>query len=109
VALGRRPCRWPSGATASWLSSWARTWRAAARRNLAASDAVEVVTGAFDEWPLPGEPFDVVFSATAFHWIDPAVRVSKSANALRLGGLRATVGTHHAGGTDVRTSYGHPR
>jgi SAM-dependent methyltransferase len=73
---------------------------AVARRNLAAFDAVEVVTAAFEEWPLPGEPFDVVFSATAFHWIDPAVRVSKSADALRLGGLLATVGTHHiAGGT----------
>ncbi|MDG6108032.1 class I SAM-dependent methyltransferase [Dactylosporangium aurantiacum] len=73
---------------------------AVARRNLAPFDAVEVVTAAFEEWPLPGEPFDVVFSATAFHWIDPAVRVSKSADALRLGGLLATVGTHHiAGGT----------
>jgi len=73
---------------------------AVARRNLAAFDAVEVVTAAFEEWPLPGEPFDVVFSATAFHWIDPAVRVSKSADALRPGGLLATVATHHiAGGT----------
>jgi SAM-dependent methyltransferase len=73
---------------------------AVARRNLAGFDSVEVVTAAFEEWPLPREPFDVVFSATAFHWIDPAVRVSKSADALRLGGLLATVGTHHiAGGT----------
>jgi SAM-dependent methyltransferase len=71
-----------------------------ARRNLAGFDSVEVVTAAFEDWPLPREPFDVVFSATAFHWIDPAVRVSKSADALRLGGLLATVGTHHiAGGT----------
>jgi SAM-dependent methyltransferase len=73
---------------------------AVARRNLAGFDSVEVATAAFEEWPLPGEPFDVVFSATAFHWVDPAVRVSKSADALRLGGLLATVGTHHiAGGT----------
>ena len=73
---------------------------AVARRNLAGSGSVEVVTAPFEEWPLPGEPFDVVFSATAFHWVDPAVRVSKSANALRPGGLLATVGTHHiAGGT----------
>src|SRR5689334_12768571 len=71
-----------------------------ARRNLSAFDEVEVVTAAFEEWPLPDEPFDVVFSATAFHWIDPAVRVSKSADALRPGGLLATAGTHHiAGGT----------
>jgi SAM-dependent methyltransferase len=73
---------------------------AVARRNLAAFDSVEVVTAAFEEWPLPGEPFDVVFSATAFHWVDPAVRVAKSADALRPGGVLATVATHHiAGGT----------
>ena len=71
-----------------------------ARRNLAGFDSVEVVTAAFEDWPLPGQPFDMVFSATAFHWIDPAVRVEKSAEALRLGGVIATVTTHHiAGGT----------
>jgi SAM-dependent methyltransferase len=69
-----------------------------ARRNLAGFDSVEVVTAAFEDWPLPDEPFDVVFCATAFHWIDPAVRVSKSADALRTGGLLATVGTHHIAG-----------
>jgi len=71
---------------------------ALARRNLAGFDSVEVVTAAFEQWPLPSEPFDVVFSATAFHWIDPAVRVSKSADALRLGGLLATVSTQHIAG-----------
>lgn len=79
---------------------WGANMAAVARRNLAGFDSVEIVTAAFEEWPLPGEPFDVVFSATAFHWIDPAVRVTKSADALRPGGLLATVGTHHiAGGT----------
>jgi SAM-dependent methyltransferase len=71
-----------------------------ARRNLAAFPDVEVVTAAFEAWPLPTEPFDLVISATAFHWIDPAVRVVKSAEALRPGGVLATVATHHvAGGT----------
>jgi SAM-dependent methyltransferase len=73
-----------------------------ARRNLARFDSVEVITAAFEDWPLPGEPFDVVFSATAFHWVDPAVRVSKSADALRPGGVLATVGTGHiAGGSEA--------
>jgi SAM-dependent methyltransferase len=73
-----------------------------ARRNLAGFDSVKVVTAAFEDWPLPDEPFDVVFSATAFHWVDPAVRVSKSTDALRPGGLLATVGTHHiAGGSEA--------
>ncbi len=71
---------------------------AVARRNLARYDSVEVVTAAFEDWPLPDEAFDLVFSATAFHWLDPAVRVSKSADALRPGGLLATVATHHIAG-----------
>jgi SAM-dependent methyltransferase len=74
---------------------------AVARRNLARFPAVEVVTAAFEPWPLPAEPFDAVFSATAFHWLDPAVRVSKAADALRPGGVLATVSTEHiAGGSE---------
>lgn len=74
---------------------------AVAQRNLARFSDVKVVNAAFESWPLPPEPFDVVLSATAFHWIDPAVRVVKSADALRPGGTLATIDTHHvAGGTE---------
>lgn len=62
---------------------------------------LEVITADFESWPLPAEKFDLVMSATAFHWIDPAVRVPKSADALRPGGLLAVVATHHVkGGTE---------
>jgi SAM-dependent methyltransferase len=74
---------------------------AVARRNLARFPAVQVVTAAFEDWPLPAEPFDVVVAATAFHWIDPAVRVAKAADALRPGGALATIATHHVAGGDV--------
>jgi SAM-dependent methyltransferase len=74
---------------------------AVARRNLARFPAVEVVTAAFEDWPLPSEPFDLVLAATAFHWIDPAVRVVKAADALRPGGALATVATHHVAGGDA--------
>ncbi|MEV6418086.1 class I SAM-dependent methyltransferase [Kribbella sp. NPDC051718] len=79
-----------------------------ARTNL---PELEVITAAFESWPLPAERFDLVLSATAFHWIDPEVRVPKSADALRPGGLLAIVSTHHiAGGSeqfwiDVRDCY----
>jgi SAM-dependent methyltransferase len=73
---------------------------AVARRNLARFPDVEVVTAAFEDWPLPGEPFDLVLAATAFHWVDPAVRVAKAADALRPGGTLATVTTHHVAGGD---------
>jgi hypothetical protein len=53
---------------------------AVARRNLARFPASKVVTAAFEDWPLPSEPFDLVLAATAFHWIDPAVRLVKAAD-----------------------------
>jgi SAM-dependent methyltransferase len=72
-----------------------------ARRRLAEFPAVEVVTADFETWPLPAEPFDLVVSATAFHWIDPGIRMVKSADALRAGGTLATISTHHIlGGTE---------
>src|ERR671931_489519 len=73
---------------------------AVARRNLASFPQVQVVTAAFEDWPLPAEPFDVVLAATAFHWIDPRVRVAKAADALRPGGALATIATHHVAGGD---------
>lgn len=73
---------------------------AVARRNLAPWPAVEIVRAAFEDWPLPPEPFDLVVSATAFHWIDPAVRVQKAVAALRPGGTLAVIDTHHIAGGD---------
>ncbi|MCS7482689.1 class I SAM-dependent methyltransferase [Umezawaea endophytica] len=87
------------------------TMAAVAARNLADHPNAEVVVAAFEDWPLPPEPFDLVLSATAFHWIDPAVRMRKSADALRPGGALAVISTHHVlGGTtrlfvDVQRCY----
>ncbi|MEU2284138.1 methyltransferase domain-containing protein [Streptomyces sp. NPDC013178] len=74
---------------------------AVARRNLDAFPQVDVVVSDFERWPLPAEPFDLVVSATAFHWIDPSLRVAKTADALRPGGLLALVTTHHVAGGSV--------
>ncbi|MEV7069835.1 class I SAM-dependent methyltransferase [Streptomyces sp. NPDC091972] len=71
---------------------------AVARRRLGAFPRVDVRTAEFEGWPLPAEPFDLVACATAFHWIDPAVRVEKAADALRTGGRLAVVVTHHVAG-----------
>jgi SAM-dependent methyltransferase len=85
---------------------------AVARERLEGFDAVEIVTAPFEEWQLPDEPFDTVLSATAFHWLDPETRVTKAADALRAGGILATIDTQHvAGGTtdffvDVQECYG---
>lgn len=68
---------------------------AVARQKLAEFPAVEIHTGAFESWPLEPAAFDLVFSATAFHWIDPAVRYRKTAAALRPGGALALCWNKH--------------
>jgi SAM-dependent methyltransferase len=73
---------------------------AIARRNLTGFPEAHVVVAAFEEWPLPAEGYDLVAAATAWHWIDPRLRVAKTAAALIRGGIFATIATHHVtGGT----------
>jgi hypothetical protein len=59
-----------------------------------------VRNAAFEDWPLPPEPFRAVFAATAFHWIDPAVGLERAAAALEPGGALAVVTTSHVAGGD---------
>jgi SAM-dependent methyltransferase len=73
---------------------------AVARRRLREFPLVDVEVADFEQWPLPDEAFDLVVCATAFHWLDPVVRMTKTARALRPGGRLAVVTTDHvAGGT----------
>jgi SAM-dependent methyltransferase len=73
---------------------------AVARRKVAGFPNVAVIVAAFEDWPLPPEPFDAVVSATAFHWLDPSMRVTKAADALRPEGSLATISTNHIDGGD---------
>lgn len=75
---------------------------AVARRRLAPyGTAVEIHVSSFEDWPLPAEPFDAVVAATSFHWVDPVVRVQRAADALRPGGVLATISTDHVAGGDA--------
>jgi SAM-dependent methyltransferase len=77
---------------------------AEARRNLTAFDRVTVVNADFETWPPPhGETFGLVFAATAWHWVDPAVRYRKAASLLRPGGHLAFWEASH-----VRPAGGDP-
>ena len=74
---------------------------AVARRNLHQFPNVTVDVYPFEQWTPPETPFDLVLSATAFHWIDPDIRVHKAADILRPGGTLALIHSEHvAGGTE---------
>jgi SAM-dependent methyltransferase len=60
-----------------------------AQQNLAGFRNVRVVRSSFEEWTLEPEPFDLVFSANAIHWVHRRARTRKTAKALRPGGILA--------------------
>jgi ubiquinone/menaquinone biosynthesis C-methylase UbiE len=64
---------------------------ALARQNLEGAGAVEFVNARFEDVLLPRERFQAVFSASAFHWVDPEVSWQKAADVLVPGGTLALV------------------
>lgn len=61
----------------------------AARHNLSAFPDVEVVTAAFEKWQPDNERYDLVFAATAWHWVDPVLKYGRAAAALKPRGYLA--------------------
>jgi trans-aconitate methyltransferase len=70
---------------------------AAAARKLAAYPNVCFQHSAFEDWtPQTGtEPFHLIFSATAFHWIPREVGYTKAASLLKKGGALAVFTNQH--------------
>lgn len=66
-----------------------------ARSVLGGYQNVKVFTGAYEDFRLPTSYFDLIYSATAFHWIHPEVRFQKSAQVLRPGGYLVIIYSEH--------------
>jgi SAM-dependent methyltransferase len=66
-----------------------------ARRRVGSGADVSFRVGRFEDVELPTDAFAAAFSATAFHWVDPAVGWGKVAAVLRPGGVFALL--THAG------------
>jgi len=64
---------------------------ALARQNLEGAGEVEFVNAQFEDALLPREQFAAVFSASAFHWVDPKVSWQRAADVLVPGGTLALV------------------
>jgi SAM-dependent methyltransferase len=65
---------------------------ALARQRLAAFRDVNVETSTFEEWDDRGRRFDVLVSASAWHWVDPSVGWRRAHEVLRPGGWMALLG-----------------
>lgn len=68
---------------------------AVARRRLAGFPAARIVVADFEQWKPERAVFDAVVAFTAFHWIAPEIRYTKTARLLRPGGALAVVQLDH--------------
>ena len=67
---------------------------AVAREKLKTFPNVSFVEQAFEKWESDGK-FDLIISATAFHWVDPKVRYLKASEVLTSKGFLAVFSNQH--------------
>jgi SAM-dependent methyltransferase len=60
-----------------------------ARLHLASYDNIEILTTTFERWPLELNTFGLVLCSLSFHWLDPATRIERIADALYAHGTAA--------------------
>ena len=77
---------------------------AIARRNLSAFPRVKVICDKFETAALPRAHYDLLFSAMAFHWIDPAIRFQLAHDLLVPGGVIALF-WHRPVGTKISREF----
>ncbi len=80
-----------------------------ARGHLASAPNVDITTTTFEEFEGEPNSYDIVVSATAFHWIDPSISFAKVAELLEPGGFLALMTNAHAhGGTHTDERIAEP-
>ena len=67
---------------------------AVAKEKLKTFPNVSFVEQAFEAWKPEGR-FDLIISATAFHWVDPKVRYLKASEVLKANGFLAVFSNQH--------------
>lgn len=65
---------------------------AVAMRNCRGFPRVRIAVSTFEDWPAETGVFGLLFAAQSWHWVDPAVRWVKAAQALQERGVLALMG-----------------
>jgi SAM-dependent methyltransferase len=65
---------------------------------------IDVAVASFESWDPPPEPFDLVISAQAWHWVDPAIGPVKAGTVLRPGGRFAAFWNSYAPAPEIQAA-----
>ncbi len=102
----------PGKATAALLARDARVTACEPGPNLGAylrakfpDPKLEVLNSTFEAASLPENAFDGIVAATSFHWVEPAMRMIKTASLLKRGGILAVVNTEQVADAVDRRFY----
>ena len=72
---------------------------------VARSHGLEVEEARFEDWDPEGRHFDLLISAQAWHWVDPAAGAAKAAQVLEHGGRLGVFWNHTVHDPDVRAIF----
>ncbi|MFD0731421.1 class I SAM-dependent methyltransferase [Planotetraspora mira] len=73
--------------------------------DVARGHGIPVEIAPFETWDDAGRRFDLITCGSAWHWIDPALGVSKAAKVLRPGGVIARFWSYHLLEEPVLTAF----
>lgn len=59
------------------------------------NEKIRVIVSSFEDWDPSGSTYDLVIAAASLHWVDPAIRFTKSASVLLSTGALAIFGNRH--------------
>ncbi len=76
-----------------------------ARKNLSTYRNVTIDVGAFETYPFEPGTFDLVYAATAFHWIEQPLGYRRVASILKRGGYFAEFRHHHVWSPETDRFY----
>lgn len=77
---------------------------ALAHQNLAAFDRVTITVADFDHWNTAAR-YHLIYSASAYHWLNPATRIEHIAHLLAPAGWLAVWRNHHVRGTGASEAF----
>ncbi len=74
------------------------------RQNLAAFNRVTVTVADFDHWNTAAR-YNLIYSASAYHWLNPATRIQRIAHLLAPAGWLAVWRNHHVRGSRANDAF----
>lgn len=72
---------------------------------LARRHGIDVAVTAFEMWDPPAEPFDLVYFAQSWHWVDPAIGAVQVGRVLRTGGRFAAFWNSNQHAPEIQAAF----